>query len=375
MAELQSSRPSAPRYLAHAVPHGRRRAPGVGTERGCPCPQCCRPPRPRAQLPSPLPGRILVMKSLAPPGSLLVPSAARPGRWLCRGRADRGRRPPRFLPRPFPGCSGAAAHRLLPGREQTKEEKLPPCAVAWEHGAALAAACRRCPRPHKAALLGEEQNLCPAPSRQVCAATRLSARQHAHPCPRHAHPCMHHTYPCPARSVPTPARTVPTPACTTPPPALPGPNPLLPVPTCSQVPQNPCPTRGAAGVSGGLRRAAGWAVPASRAERFPSTACRRQPSGRVRPGVPGQGGGSRPGAGGAVWGCGCRERPLARSLAVAMGTGAGSGALTGRRVRGSRPGSERGPQGSRWAPSGLSALYHNSCTSSEEHVKPHTLCV
>nr|XP_031362429.1 probable tubulin polyglutamylase TTLL9 [Lonchura striata domestica] len=107
------------------------------------------------------------MKSLAPPGSLLVPSAARPGRWLCRGRGDRGRRPPPLLPRPFPGCSGAAAHRPLPGREQTKEERLPPCAVAWEHGAALAAACRRCPRPHKAALLGEEQNLCPTPSRKL----------------------------------------------------------------------------------------------------------------------------------------------------------------------------------------------------------------
>ncbi|XP_057892491.1 probable tubulin polyglutamylase TTLL9 [Melospiza georgiana] len=107
------------------------------------------------------------MKSLAPPGSLLAPSAAGPGRWLCRGRGHRGRRSPRLLPRPFPGCSGAAAHRLLPGREQTKEEKLPPCAVAWEHGAALAAACRRCPRPHKAALLGEEQNLCPASSRKL----------------------------------------------------------------------------------------------------------------------------------------------------------------------------------------------------------------
>ncbi|XP_017678140.1 PREDICTED: probable tubulin polyglutamylase TTLL9 [Lepidothrix coronata] len=107
------------------------------------------------------------MKSSVPPGSLLVASAAGPGRWLCRGGGDRGRRAPRILPRPFPGCSAAAAHRLLPGREQTKEEKLPPSAVAWEHGAALAAACRRCPRPHKAALLGEEQNLCPAPSRKL----------------------------------------------------------------------------------------------------------------------------------------------------------------------------------------------------------------
>lgn len=313
MAELQSSRPSAPRYLAHAVPHGRRRTPGVGTERGCPCPQCCRPPRPRVQLPSPLPGRILVMKTLAPPGSLLVPSAAGPGRWLCRGRADRGRRPPRLLPRPFPGCSGAAAHRLLPGREQTKEEKLPPCAVAWEHGAALAAACRRCPRPHKAALLGEEQNLCPAPSRKVCTATRRSARQHANPCPRHAHPCMHHTYRCPARSVPTPA-------CTAPPPALPAPSPPLPLPTCSQVPQNPCSTRGAAGVSGGLRRAAGWAVPArSRAEGFPSTACRRQPAGRARPGVPGQGGGSRPGVAGPCGGAGAESAPWRAAVPLPWG--------------------------------------------------------
>lgn len=213
----------------------------MGTGRCCPCPHCCRPPRPRAQLPSPLPGRVPVMKSSAPPGSLLAPGAARPGRWLCRGRGDRGRRAPRLLPRPFPGCSGAAAHRLLPGRPQTKEEKLPPCALAWEHGAALAAACRRCPRPHKAALLGEEQNLCPAPSRKVCAAKRPAA------CPPLPTPCppLHAPYlsqPCPARSVPTPARAVPTPACTTPPlpcPLQAHPCPCPPAARCRRIPALP----------------------------------------------------------------------------------------------------------------------------------------
>ncbi|KAM6378679.1 LOW QUALITY PROTEIN: putative tubulin polyglutamylase TTLL9 [Pluvialis apricaria] len=76
---------------------------------------------------------------------------------LYRARGDLGRRPPRLLPRPFPGC---CSHR-----EQTKEEKLPLCAAARERGGR--AGCCLSPLPHKAAVLGEEQNLCPAPSRKL----------------------------------------------------------------------------------------------------------------------------------------------------------------------------------------------------------------
>ncbi|KAM6339820.1 putative tubulin polyglutamylase TTLL9 isoform 2-T22 [Alca torda] len=97
------------------------------------------------------------MKRLAPSGSLPVSGAGSFPARLYRGRGDLGCRPLRLLPRPFPGgCSR---------REQTKEEKLPLCAVARERGGR--AGCCLSPPPHKAAVLGEEQNLCPAPSRKL----------------------------------------------------------------------------------------------------------------------------------------------------------------------------------------------------------------
>lgn len=173
---------AAPAWLSHRAAAPASLLPGScrspwpaagtagGTGCGCPCSQCRRPPCPQAQplfLLQTLPGWVSVMKSLAPPGWLLaaggfVPSESEP---VAAVPGQRGPRPPSC-----PGRSPAAAADLA-GRRQRRRNS--PLCLAWECGAAPAAACHRClSPPHKAAVLGEEQNLCPAPSRKVCAATQ-----------------------------------------------------------------------------------------------------------------------------------------------------------------------------------------------------------
>lgn len=139
----------------------------------------------------------------------------------------------------------------------------------------------------------------------------LPCPQRVHPCSHCAHPCLRHTPPCPARAH-----------------LQPGAAGSLPCPrSCRSV----------LGTSQGRRMGSageeqGSGVPQQRL--WPAARREGQPGGR------GAGTGrDRAGAAVAVWRCGCPERPLARSRAVAMGTGAGSGALRGPGgERGSRPG-------------------------------------
>lgn len=137
-------------------------------------------------------------------------AAAVPGR-----RGDLGRRPPRLLPRPSLAAPAVPRTGCRSRLEQTKEEKLPLCAVAWERGGR--AGCRLSPLPAAAAQgcsVGRrtkplsrsiKEGLCGHAAKRPAACPPLPA-----PCPPLPAPCPALPAPCP--SLPAPCLSLPVPA-------------------------------------------------------------------------------------------------------------------------------------------------------------------